>query len=80
MIKSITVACKAMNTKATMNNFADMKYHQKKMSRIPEITNLHATVKERSSAFLWLPFTAATLRFNAMINATQQRTFSRLCC
>lgn len=50
------------------------------MSRIPETTNLNEKLNESTPVFYGCLLLLLTLRFNAMINAIQQRTFSRLCC
>lgn len=75
--KSITITDE---NRATANNSDDMKYHRKKMSSIPETTDLNETVNESTPVFYGCLLLLVTLRFNAMINAIQQRTFSRLCC
>lgn len=50
------------------------------MSRIPETTNLNEKLNESTPVFYGCLLLLLTPRFNAMINAIQQRTFSRLCC
>lgn len=75
--KSITIT---YENRATANNSDDMKYHRKRMSSIPETTDLNETVNESTPVFYGCLLLLVTLRFNAMINAIQQRTFSRLCC
>lgn len=50
------------------------------MSRIPETTDLSEKLNESTPVFYGCLLLLLTLRFNAMINVIQQRTFSRLCC
>lgn len=50
------------------------------MPRIPETTDLNEKLNESTPVFYGCLLLLLTLRFNAMINAIQQRTFSRLCC